>query len=127
VREQREKLVREQSEAEAEKAKAKTVITSSNPGRTREQELQNEVDKCMVILKCSTCKMRMRNTVITKCMHCMSLALAMPPDELLTRAFNQCTAFCKECVDARIQTRQRKCPACNLQFAQTDVQTLFFQ
>ncbi|EIN11960.1 BRE1-domain-containing protein [Punctularia strigosozonata HHB-11173 SS5] len=105
LRKKEQALNSEKQQAEMEMAKAKAVTRSSNPGKTREQELQNEVDKCMVILKCSTCKMRMRNTVITKCMH----------------------SFCKECVDARIQTRQRKCPACNLQFAQTDAQTLFFQ
>ncbi|KAI9060257.1 BRE1-domain-containing protein [Trametes sanguinea] len=51
------------------------------------------------------CMMNMRNTVITKCMH----------------------TFCKQCVEARIATRQRKCPACNLPFSQGEVQQLYFQ
>ncbi|OSX66316.1 hypothetical protein POSPLADRAFT_1043769 [Postia placenta MAD-698-R-SB12] len=49
--------------------------------------------------------MNMRNTVITKCMH----------------------SFCKSCVESRIATRQRKCPACNLAFSQGEVQQLYFQ
>ncbi|KZT26692.1 hypothetical protein NEOLEDRAFT_1155451 [Neolentinus lepideus HHB14362 ss-1] len=73
--------------------------------REREEELEDEVGKLMSVLKCSTCKQNMRNTVITKCMH----------------------TFCKSCVEARISTRQRKCPACNLPFGQADVQTVYFQ
>ncbi|KAF8973107.1 BRE1 E3 ubiquitin ligase-domain-containing protein [Flammula alnicola] len=46
-----------------------------------------------------------RSTIITKCMH----------------------TFCKSCIDARLATRQRKCPACNLAFGQSDVHTFFFQ
>ncbi|KAF9469928.1 BRE1 E3 ubiquitin ligase-domain-containing protein [Collybia nuda] len=57
------------------------------------------------LLKCSTCQQNFRNTVITKCMH----------------------TFCKQCVDTRITTRQRKCPVCGLGFAQSEVQTIFFQ
>lgn len=83
-----ESLLKKKKEAEKLTAKAKT-IASSNPSSSnaKEVELQEEVDKCMVriivipvsnnsersaqsILKCSTCKQNMRNTVITKCMHC---------------------------------------------------------
>ncbi|KAF8070613.1 BRE1 E3 ubiquitin ligase-domain-containing protein [Lyophyllum atratum] len=59
----------------------------------------------MSLLKCSTCRVNFRKTVITKCMH----------------------TFCRPCVDARISTRQRKCPACNVAFAQSDVMNLYFQ
>jgi hypothetical protein len=38
-----------------------------------------------------------------------------------------CLAFCKGCVDARLSTRQRKCPACNIPFGASDVHTFFFQ
>ncbi|KAI0780121.1 BRE1-domain-containing protein [Fomes fomentarius] len=91
---------------EAEKNAAKLKSTSSSSGSSgKEVELQKEVNKCMSLLKCSTCSMNMRNTVITKCMH----------------------TFCKSCVEARISTRQRKCPACNLPFSQGEVQQLWFQ
>ncbi|KAI0733141.1 BRE1-domain-containing protein [Fomitopsis betulina] len=93
-----------EAERQAAKLKVETQHRSASSG-TREAQLQEEVDKCMSILKCSTCKQRMRNTVITKCMH----------------------SFCKSCVDARIATRQRKCPACNLAFSQGEVQQLYFQ
>lgn len=77
----------------------------SAPTSVKEAQLQGEVDKCMSLLKCSTCRLNLRTTVLTKCMH----------------------TFCKQCVDARISTRQRKCPACNLAFGQGDVQQLYFQ
>ncbi|PVG02505.1 hypothetical protein CPB86DRAFT_697268 [Serendipita vermifera] len=70
-----------------------------------EAELITERDKLMTILKCSTCKIQLRNYVLVKCMH----------------------TFCKDCIDARLVTRQRKCPACNLAFANSDVQQIFFQ
>ncbi|KAF8200665.1 BRE1 E3 ubiquitin ligase-domain-containing protein [Pholiota molesta] len=59
------------------------------------------------LINCSTCREdnAFRSTIITKCMH----------------------TFCKSCVDARLATRQRKCPACNLAFGQSDVHTFFFQ
>ncbi|KAI0256288.1 BRE1 E3 ubiquitin ligase-domain-containing protein [Lactifluus subvellereus] len=75
------------------------------PSSQKEAQLQKEVDKCMSILKCSTCKQNMRSVVLTKCLH----------------------TFCKSCIDMRISTRQRKCPACNLQFAQSEAQQLYFQ
>lgn len=83
-------LEKKLKEAERNAAKAKaSVALNSSSSSVREAQLQSEVDKCMVrityvqrrtmltfigclqsLLKCSTCKMHMRNTVITKCMHC---------------------------------------------------------
>ncbi|KAA1474225.1 hypothetical protein DENSPDRAFT_873258 [Dentipellis sp. KUC8613] len=97
-----ENLALSQKEAEQAAALAKARPQTSSQ---KEASLQKEIDKCMSVLKCSTCRMNMRNTVITKCMH----------------------TFCKQCVDARIATRQRKCPACNLGFAQSEVQQVYFQ
>jgi hypothetical protein len=67
-----EDAIRMKDKAEKLLAKAKAAPAAAAPKTSREQQLQSEVDKCMSILKCSTCKMRMRNTVITKCMHCES-------------------------------------------------------
>ncbi|RXW25058.1 hypothetical protein EST38_g830 [Candolleomyces aberdarensis] len=65
----------------------------------------SEYQNLRSLLLCSTCKSNFRDVIITKCTH----------------------TFCKSCVDARISTRQRKCPACNLAFAQSDVLTLRLQ
>ncbi|CAL1706865.1 unnamed protein product [Somion occarium] len=105
-RKQEESLAKVKRETEKLNAKLRASEKShSGSTSSREAQLREEVEKCMTLLQCSTCKMNMRNTVITKCMH----------------------SFCRACVDSRISSRQRKCPACNLGFAQSDVQQLFFQ
>ncbi|KIL65947.1 hypothetical protein M378DRAFT_449286 [Amanita muscaria Koide BX008] len=76
------------------------------PAGTSQNKMDGgEVQSLKELLRCSICKTNFRNTIITKCMH----------------------TFCKHCVEARITTRQRKCPACNILFSQSDVQTLWFQ
>jgi len=56
-------LARRKSESER-LSKARSAPTS-----VKEAQLQGEVDKCMSLLKCSTCKLNLRTTVLTKCMH----------------------------------------------------------
>lgn len=41
----------------------------SAPTSVKEAQLQGEVDKCMSLLKCSICRLNLRTTVLTKCMH----------------------------------------------------------
>lgn len=78
--------------------KKKDTLPTNHNASSSEQEL-------LQLLKCA-CRKRFRNTLITKCMH----------------------TFCKDCIDARIATRQRKCPACGVAFSQTDVLAgMFFQ
>jgi len=88
-----------------EKAQAKAKMSAPGASSAREDELQQELTKAMGLLKCSTCKQQMRSHILTKCSH----------------------TFCKPCIDARLSTRQRKCPACNMQFAQSEVQQLYLQ
>ncbi|KAL4074257.1 BRE1 E3 ubiquitin ligase-domain-containing protein [Scleroderma citrinum] len=89
---------------DAEK-KNKKISAAAMPASAREEELSQEIEGLWKIMKCSTCKQGMREVVLTKCMH----------------------TFCKNCVDTRISTRQRRCPHCNLAFSQSDVQTVYFQ
>ena len=56
-------LTRKKSELERQ-GKARSAPTS-----VKEAQLQGEVDKCMSLLKCSTCRLNLRTTVLTKCMH----------------------------------------------------------
>ncbi|KII92834.1 hypothetical protein PLICRDRAFT_51174 [Plicaturopsis crispa FD-325 SS-3] len=99
-----EGLIHTKKELERQLTKAKAASRPGS-GAQREAELEAERDKAMSVLKCSTCHQRMRNTIITKCMH----------------------TFCRQCVDARLSTRQRKCPSCAVAFAVSDVETVFFQ
>ncbi|KAF9218332.1 BRE1-domain-containing protein [Gyrodon lividus] len=89
---------------EAEK-KFKKMSAATAPASAREEALSQEIDGLWKIVKCTTCKQGMREVVLTKCMH----------------------TFCKPCVETRIATRQRRCPNCNLPFAQSEVQTVYFQ
>ncbi len=66
--------------------------------------LQEEIDAYKTMMGCNVCKQRDKSCVITKCFH----------------------MFCRECIDTRIATRQRKCPGCALAFSENDVQNIYF-
>ncbi|WWC72057.1 uncharacterized protein I206_106017 [Kwoniella pini CBS 10737] len=70
-----------------------------------EWQMKQERDKLLKLLRCSCCEQNFKQQVIVKCMH----------------------TFCKSCLEARIASRQRKCPACGLAFAKEDIQTLYWQ
>ncbi|KAF5393233.1 hypothetical protein D9757_000741 [Collybiopsis confluens] len=72
---------------------------------THQQNKSDPDANVMRLLKCSTCNVNFRDTILTKCSH----------------------TFCKSCVEARISSRQRKCPACGLGFAQSEVLKVFMQ
>lgn len=78
---------------------------SSARKKTSGDDDASQADYLNALLTCSTCKERYRNRIILRCLH----------------------TFCNECVDARIQTRQRKCPSCGLGFSTSEVQTLYLQ
>ena len=54
-------------------------------------------------VKCSLCLHNDKDAIISKCMH----------------------AFCRECIQRRLDNRNRKCPACGLQFDFQSVKDLF--
>ncbi len=55
------------------------------------------------IAQCSVCEFRLKSHVLIKCMH----------------------VFCKECLDVRLETRQRKCPTCGLMFGPNDLKQIY--
>lgn len=55
------------------------------------------------IAQCSVCNYRAKSHVLQRCMH----------------------VFCKECVDKRLETRQRKCPTCGGAFGPNDVKAIY--
>ncbi|KAI9187923.1 E3 ubiquitin-protein ligase bre1 [Blastocladiella emersonii ATCC 22665] len=55
------------------------------------------------LVLCGTCRTRFKDTAITRCMH----------------------TFCRQCVNDRIETRQRKCPTCSEPFGQGDVRAIY--
>ncbi|KAJ1024605.1 hypothetical protein NDA13_004534 [Ustilago tritici] len=103
-----ERIVRLEKDLESAKRQVAKAAASAakNKGR-RESEVGDGGDKdaLQALLQCSSCKERYRNRILTKCYH----------------------TFCSVCIDARVSTRQRKCPHCGLAFAVSDVQPLYLQ
>lgn len=55
------------------------------------------------LLQCTSCSLRFKSHALIKCMH----------------------VFCKQCIDDRLETRQRKCPSCNESFGANDVKQIY--
>ncbi|KAG9005236.1 E3 ubiquitin-protein ligase bre1 [Tulasnella sp. JGI-2019a] len=92
------KLKKAVTRAESKSEHVSTV--TEGPSKVSKQN-----DNLLKILRCSTCNQDFRSHVILKCMH----------------------TFCKGCIDARLNGRQRKCPACQMAFGTSDVQSIYFQ
>jgi E3 ubiquitin-protein ligase BRE1 len=56
------------------------------------------------MLRCSVCKDRFKDVVITRCFH----------------------LFCSQCTEENLKNRHRKCPACGEKFGSDDVQKVYF-
>jgi E3 ubiquitin-protein ligase BRE1 len=54
-------------------------------------------------LNCGACKLRRRDTIITKCMH----------------------VFCNDCIKSVIDNRSRKCPQCGVGFSATEYKRIY--
>lgn len=104
-----ERITRLEKDLESSKRQLVKAAASAakNKGRrdTDAGDGGSEKDFLNALLQCSSCKERYRNRILTKCYH----------------------TFCSECIDLRVQTRQRKCPHCQLAFAVSDVQPLYLQ
>ncbi|TFK25168.1 hypothetical protein FA15DRAFT_367027 [Coprinopsis marcescibilis] len=85
------------------------IREESDARAVKKQGVSSKEDKSFQdlrsLLLCSVCKTNFRKVIITKCMH----------------------TFCKNCMDERIASRQRKCPACSLQFSQSEVHQFYMQ
>lgn len=87
---------------ELEKAKSK-LDSFYKTGSVSDKILNEELASYKQLLKCNTCQMRHKEVALNKCMH----------------------VFCRECIDKRLETRQRKCPTCAEPFGASDVRTIF--
>lgn len=87
---------RRAAEEEIEKLK---VHIRKNKHQTTTNGDMDELKIYRGMAKCSVCEIRWKNTAISLCGH----------------------VFCKECVNKRIETRQRRCPSCNRGFGSGDI------
>ncbi|XKL63504.1 hypothetical protein PGB90_005868 [Kerria lacca] len=65
--------------------------------------LMEEIKEYKETLTCPSCKVKRKDAVLTKCFH----------------------VFCWDCLKARYETRQRKCPKCNAAFGANDYHRLY--
>ena len=68
-----------------------------------DESLKEQLQMYRQLLKCSSCNLNDKQVVLTRCYH----------------------VFCKDCIDLRINTRQRKCPSCGDSFGVNDVHQLY--
>ena len=67
-------------------------------------EYKEEIDAYKSMLRCSVCNDRPKASIITRCYH----------------------MFCQECVQVRLDNRDRKCPGCAQVFSASDVKSIYF-
>lgn len=77
--------------------------TVETPSDQEIAQLKSDLHDQKIITQCSICKLRLKNHVITKCMH----------------------VFCRQCIDERLESRQRKCMQCAGPFGASDVQLIY--
>lgn len=70
---------------------------------TPDEVLMEEIREYKEQLTCPSCKTKPKDTVLTKCFH----------------------VFCNDCLQKRVETRQRKCPKCNAQFGANEIHRLY--
>ncbi|KAF7731980.1 E3 ubiquitin-protein ligase bre1 [Apophysomyces ossiformis] len=85
------------------KRKQDTLSAIEGGDNSEEKQLTEECEEFRALLKCSACHMRFRSQLLTRCMH----------------------TFCKECIDARLETRQRRCPTCGEPFGVSDAKSFY--
>lgn len=70
---------------------------------TLDEVLMEEIREYKETLTCSSCKVKRKDAVLSKCFH----------------------VFCYDCLRTRYETRQRKCPKCNAAFGANDYHRLY--
>jgi E3 ubiquitin-protein ligase BRE1 len=104
---QTEREARETTEKLAEVMDKATKDGSSSTAASSSaftvEQLQTQVSVLKNRLACPVCHYRDKECIIIRCRH----------------------MHCKQCVDERVSNRSRKCPTCNIKFAENEVETIF--
>ncbi|KAJ1951734.1 E3 ubiquitin-protein ligase bre1, partial [Linderina pennispora] len=97
------------SRAEHERRRAEEALELASKRVSEAEKITNQSGLAQMcadykaLLKCPTCQTHFKSHVLLRCMH----------------------VFCKECIDSRIETRQRKCPSCSEPFGAKDVRQIY--
>ena len=57
------------------------------------------------MIRCSVCCSRVKNVILTKCLH----------------------SFCRECLEDYLASRKRKCPLCKIRFSSEDMKPFWWE
>eukprot|EP00271_Cylindrocystis_brebissonii_P013892 TRINITY_DN3440_c0_g1_i2.p1 TRINITY_DN3440_c0_g1~~TRINITY_DN3440_c0_g1_i2.p1 ORF type:complete len:864 (+),score=221.59 TRINITY_DN3440_c0_g1_i2:160-2751(+) len=87
----------------SDKAEKASSSAAAGAGVATVEELNQQILEYKSILKCSVCKERPKEVVITKCFH----------------------LFCSPCIQRNLEIRHRKCPGCGVPFGQSDVRNVY--
>eukprot|EP00055_Hartaetosiga_balthica_P009026 m.35016 g.35016 ORF g.35016 m.35016 type:complete len:699 (-) comp6576_c0_seq1:14-2110(-) len=98
------RLNQELTKATGDRAVLSSRLERISTGST-DKVLEAQVDDLTVKLKCTVCQTRQKNTILLKCYH----------------------MFCAECVQSRLDSRQRKCPQCSTPFGRNDFHRAYLQ
>ena len=69
----------------------------------KDEPAGEELDYYRSIVKCTLCKVNEKNCIINKCGH----------------------VFCRQCIEQRLNLRNRKCPGCSQQFDYQAVKDIY--
>ncbi|KAI9264378.1 hypothetical protein BDA99DRAFT_509197 [Phascolomyces articulosus] len=97
-----EKQLRKKVEDDYSKMQRKWNLTAQGES-PEEEQLAEECEELRMLLKCGACHNHIRTRILARCMH----------------------TFCKQCIDTRLETRQRRCPTCSEPFGVSDVRQFF--
>lgn len=101
---ERERFKKKRLEEELEVVRRKAIHLQAQVVTPVVEKLQEELRGYQDILKCSICRDRPKEVVITKCYH----------------------LFCNTCIQNLAETRHRKCPSCGASFGPNDVKPVYF-
>ncbi|KAI0226379.1 E3 ubiquitin-protein ligase bre1 [Massospora cicadina] len=78
-------------------------LIESKKQAPHDRDLSVTLKHAKQLLQCTSCSLRFKSHALIKCMH----------------------VFCKQCIEDRLETRQRKCPSCNESFGANDVKQIY--
>jgi len=96
-------IVKNRRMGEEISASKKRIETLSKYENSGDSNLQKQLDEYKALLKCPSCNINFKDCVLTRCMH----------------------VFCRECIKARTESRQRKCPTCGESFGYHDFKQIW--
>ena len=80
------------------------LMKESQLFKTNDELFLAEFTKFRELVRCSQCKTRNKDCLITKCLH----------------------LFCRRCIEFNLSQKKRKCPSCSAKFTSEDVRTFYW-